>query len=266
MKIIDLNEEDKPLYNVCLEDWNEEFADAGNHKQCWCEKMLNKGLRVKLAVDDNGAIGGMIHYLPIEHSFADGKDLYFIPCVWVHGHKRGRGDFQKKGFGKALLKAAEDDVKQLGAKGIAAWGLPFPIWMRASWFKKNGYVKADKQGFLDPVLMWKPFSNDAFPPKWIKKRKITKKLPGKVTVTSFINGWCPAQNIVHERAKRASASFGDKVVFEEINTFEKEIMMKWGISDALFIDEKEVRTGPPPSYEKIRQKIEKQVRKLKNNY
>lgn len=37
----------------------------------------------------------------------------------------------------------------------------------------------------------------------------------------------------------------------------------WGIADALFIDEKEIRTGPPPSYEDIKKKIAKRVKKLK---
>ncbi len=32
--------------------------------------------------------------------------------------------------------------------------------------------------------------------------------------------------------------------------------------DGLFIDGKEVRTGPPPSYEKIKRLIEKRVRNL----
>ena len=30
---------------------------------------------------------------------------------------------------------------------MAAWGLALPIWMRASWFKKHGYRKADRRGF-----------------------------------------------------------------------------------------------------------------------
>ena len=55
------------------------------------------------------------------------------------------------------------------------------------------------------------------------------------TVTSFINGWCPGQNLVFERAKRASAEFGDKVVFQGIDTSERDVFLAWGISDALFI-------------------------------
>ena len=224
--------------------------------------MKDKGLRVKLGMDDSGEIGGMIQYTPIEHSFAEGKDLYFINCIWVHGYKQGRGNFQKKGMGKALLQAAEDDVKAMGAKGIAAWGIPLPFWMKASWFKKQGYTTVDKVGFLGQVLLWKPFTNDAIPPKWIKQKKRPELIPGKVTVTAFLDGWCPAQSLVFERAKRAAAKFGSDVVFQPIDTFDRDTFLEWGISDALFIDGKQVRTGPPPSYAKIRKIIAKRVSKL----
>jgi GNAT superfamily N-acetyltransferase len=262
MKIIDLTEQHKKLYYECLEDWSDEIKEAGNHKECWCNKMKDEGLRVKLAVDDNEKVGGMIQYIPIEHSPAEGKELYFISCIWVHGYKKGRGNFQRKGMGKALIQAAEKNIKETGSKGIVAWGIALPFWMKASWYKKQGYRKVDKIGFFGAVLLWKPFTDDAIPPKWIRQKKKPEKTPGKVTVTGFINGWCPAQNIVFERAKRAVLELGDKVVFREINTFNREIMMEWGITDALYIDDNQVRTGPPPSYKKIRKKIIRQINKL----
>ena len=262
MKIVDLADEYEQLYFVCLEDWSEEMKEAGEHKQVWYNKMKDKGLRVKLALDDSGQVGGMIQYVPVEHSFAEGEDLYFIKCIWIHGYKEGRGNFQKKGMGKALLQAAENDAKTKGAKGIVAWGIPLPFWMKASWFRKQGYIKVDKQGLLGSVLLWKPFTDNAIPPKWIKQKKRPETIPGKVVVTAFLNGWCPAQNLVFERARRAASEFGDKVVFQKIETFDRESLLEWGIDDALFIDNKQVRTGPPPSYEKIKTMIAKKVRKL----
>ena len=260
MQIIDLPDEHKQLYFVCLEDWSEEMKEAGDHKEVWYHKMKDKGLQVKLALDDDGEVGGTIQYVPIEHSLVAGNDLYFINCIWVHGYKKGRGNFQKKGLGKALLQSAEADVKARGAKGIAAWGIWLPFWMKASWFKKHGYTKVDRQGMA--VLLWKPFTDEAVPPKWIKQKKKPETIPGKVTVTAFLNGWCPAQNLAFERAKRAALEFGDEVVFHGIDTFDKEVFLEWGIDDALFIDDKPVRTGPPPSYEKINKLIAKRVKRL----
>ncbi len=86
-------------------------------------------------------------------------------------------------------------------------------------------------------------------------------MPGKVNVTAFVNGWCTGMNLAVERARRAAAELGDKVVFREIDTSEPAAIATWGFSDALFVDGKAMRTGPPPSYEKIRSIIAKRVRR-----
>jgi len=261
MKIIDLNPEYENLYFLCLEDWSDELKEAGSCKEHWYSNFKSKGLRVKLAQDDNGSIGGMIQYLQIEDSFAQGEDLNFILCIWVHGHKQGRGNFQKKGMGKALLKAAEEDTKAMGKKGIAAWGLSLPFFMRASWYRKQGYRVADKQGIQ--TLLWKGFSPEAAAPQWIRQKKKPEKERGKVTVSVFRNGWCPVQNLVFERTKRAVKEIGGKVVLYSYDTSDRRLFLDWGISDALFIDDKQIRIGPPPSYEKIRRLIAKKAAKIK---
>ncbi|MFC2131949.1 GNAT family N-acetyltransferase [Bacteroidota bacterium] len=261
MEIIDLIPEYENLYCLCLEDWSDEMQESGDSKKKWYDNMKDKGLRVKLAKDEEGKIVGMIQYVPIEYSFAEGRDLYFIICIWVHGHKQGVGDNRKKGIGKKLIRAAEEDVISLGYKGLAAWGLSIPVWMKASWFKKRGYKKVDKDGMM--ALLWKPFTDDAKPPKIIKQKKKPLKVEGQVTVQSFHNGWCPAQNIVYERAKRAVTEFDERVVFKEYNTSDRAVFDEWGIFDALFIDGKSIRTGPPTKYEKIMKIIKKQLKKLK---
>lgn len=261
MQIVDLNDELKDLYLICLEDWSSEMKEAGSHKQIWFDRMKEKGLRVKLAIDDNGKAGGMIQYAPAEHSIIEGKNIYFVYCIWVHGHKQGRGNFQRKGMGKALLRESENDIRNSGGGGMACWGISLPFWMKASWFRKHGYKVADKNGLA--LLLWKPFLDSLEPPKWIKRKKIPEPIPGKVTVTAFVNGWCQVQNIIFERARRASLEFGDKVDFRGISTLDRDVFIDWGISDGLYIDGREVSSGPPPSYEKIRNLIEKKVRKLK---
>ncbi len=236
------------------------MREAGDHKERWFQKMRGQGLRVKVAVDDRGTAGGMIHYVPIEKVAVEGKDLYYMYCIWVHGYAKGRGNFQKKGMGKALLLAAEEDVKQLGGKGFVVWGVSLPFFMRASWFKKRGYRRVDRVGFQE--LLWKPFSKDAIPPKWIKQRKVPETEAGRVVVTCFKNGWCPGQNLVYERAKRVANELGDKVVFREVDTFDRGTAVEWGISDGLFVDRKQIRTGPPPSYEGLMKAISKRVKAL----
>jgi len=261
MKIVDLSPQHEQLYFCCLEDWSEEIKEAGDHKRLWYERFKSNGLRVKLAEDDQGAIGGMIQYIPIEQSPAEGRNLFFVHCIWVHGYSKGRGNFQKKGMGKALLKAAEEDARALGALGLAVWGLSLPFFMRASWFKKQGYRAADRMGIQ--VLLWKPFSQEAAVPKWIRQRKHPGVNPGKVTVSVFRNGWCPAQNMVYERARRAAQELGESILWEEYDTSDRAVFLEWGLADALFVDGKQVRTGPPPSYHKLRGIIQKRMGKLK---
>jgi len=135
-----------------------------------------------------------------------------------------------------------------------------PFWMRASWYKKQGYKKVDN--LKGAVLLWKPFADDAAAPRWVKPKKKPQGEPGKVIVTAFINGSCTAQGMVFERAKRAAAEFENHVEFRGVDTSDRTVFLEWGINDGLFINDKQVRTGPPPSYKKIRKKIAKQVKKL----
>lgn len=261
MEVIDLALEHESTYLVCLEDWSDEMAEAGDHKARWYAKMRQRGLRVKLAIDGDECPIGMIQYLPIEQSPALGTNLYMVLCIWVHGHKQGVGNRQGHGVGRRLLAAAEEDAAQLGAKGMAAWGTALPFWMKASWFRKHGYQRADRIGIR--ALMWKPFDETAVPPRWIPPGPKPQQIDGKVTVSGFVNGWCPASNLVYERAKRAADALGDDVVFESFDTSEQSTMLTCGQSDCVYLDGKTLQKGPPPSYERIHRAMEKRVRKLR---
>jgi GNAT superfamily N-acetyltransferase len=261
MKIIDLTEEYEPTFLACLKDWEdrdreERDTEERSHKARWCDMMKCKGLRVKLAVDDSGRAVGMIQYVPIEYARAEGQDLYFIQCIWVHGYEEGMGNQQGRGAGRALLQAAEEDIQALGAKGMVAWGLAFPHWMPAAWYERQGYVEIDRM--VHDVLVWKPFSSDAQPPRWMRLRKTPDPAPGKVTVTALVTGWCPGLSQALE-AQHAAAEFGDRVVFREIDTSDPAVLAEWGMESALFVDDECIHAGltdyPPPSCEDIKQKI-----------
>ena len=261
MRIVDVDETTKPLFCQCLEDWSNDAREAGERRCHWVDRFTPRGLRAKLALDDAGTPGGMIQYLPIEESTVDGSGLYFIPCIWVHGHKEGRGNFQGHGMGRALLAAAEEDARALGAKGMAAWGLWLPFWMKASWFRKRGYRSVARNGIAS--LLWKPFAADAQPPRWFPRTaKPLELTSGRVNVTCFVNGWCGAGNLTAERARRVAREFGEKVAFREVDTSEHATVAEWGLSDALFVDGKQVMTGPPISPERFRRIVGKRVARL----
>lgn len=100
MKVVDLPQKDEGLYCQCLEEWSDEMREAGSLKSEWFRRMKSRGLRVKVALDDNGVIGGMIHYAPIESVAVQGSDLYYVYCIWVHGYTRGPGQLPEQGNGE----------------------------------------------------------------------------------------------------------------------------------------------------------------------
>jgi GNAT superfamily N-acetyltransferase len=259
IRVEDLPERHLESYFVCLEDWSPEMAEAGDHKARWFKQARFRGLRVKLALDESDRPLGMIQYVPIELSPAQGHDLYMILCIWVHGHDEGVGNAQGRGIGTALLAAAETDARRLGAKGIAAWGLHMPIWMKASWFKKHGYQGVDRNGPRE--LVWKPFVADAEAPRWIKEQPVRIGRSDKVEVTAYLSGWCPANNLVYERARRAAEEFGSQVHFTTIDTNDRATLLDCGHSDAVFVDGRPLQRGAPPSYRTVRRKIARQVRR-----
>jgi GNAT superfamily N-acetyltransferase len=261
MRVVDLQDEHLPLYFTCLEPWAEEMKEAGDRKARWYEIEKQRGLRVKLAIDGDGAVAGMIQYAPATETDVVGENVYVVLCVHVHGHEQGVGDRRGHGLGTALLEAAEADARMLGASGMAAWGLWIPFWMRASWFRKHGYRKADRDGLR--VLMFKPFVEGAAAPTWRKPWPPPDGVGPFVTVTSCVSGWCPVQNVAHERMRRAAERFPERVRLRVIDTCDPGMRAAWGVTDAMYVDGEPVRTGPPPSEEKLVKMLERRVKRAR---
>lgn len=259
MKITDISKKHFSTFACCFEDWSNEMKVAEKHKRIWYDYMKRRGLGIKLAFDNDGEVSGLIQYIPSEFSFIEGDGTYLITCIWVHGYSdKGIGDRQNRGMGSKLLQTAENDIKSRGAKGVAAWGLSEDFWMQSSFYKKYGYEPADT--IQNQELVWKPFLQGANPPKWrqIKKRPVID--PEKVIITAFINGWCSGYNIGFENFRQAAAKFRDKAEFKIVQTLDPAVIKEWGITDAIFIDDEYVQSGPPPSYDDAVKMIKNKIK------
>ncbi len=257
VNIVDLAPEYEEAWLHCLEPYSAEIRDGVERKRIWYERVRNRGLLVKLAVDDSGVAVGMVQALPIEQTWLEGEDLYFVLCIWVHGHDAGVGNQQGAGVGRALLEALEAEAQRRGARGIAAWGMALPLWMKASWFQKRGYLKVDRDGLA--VLLWKPFTADAQVPHWPQTAPIQPELdPHGVTVTCFDAGWCSLQNGNCERARRAAAEAG--VASQTVDTIDPSAAERWGQTYGIWLDGERQLTGPPISVERLRKRIDARVR------
>ena len=51
VRTVDLTDEHVPDFLLCLEEWNPEAREAGSRRRRWLEKMRDRGLGVKLALD-----------------------------------------------------------------------------------------------------------------------------------------------------------------------------------------------------------------------
>lgn len=265
--ITDLSEAHRGAFCACLVPGEQAMLEAGDLKEKWLARRGKGDFGAKLAVSPEGVPVGMIQYIAAEGSQIEGPGLWFVFCVWVPPAKRNPGGARRRqGIGAALLRAAEEDVRARGAEGLAAWGTTIPVFMRSSFFKRRGYLKADRLGIQE--LVWKPFVEEAQAPRWRRDGR-DKALPTSaalatghgisprpgaepVAVQASVSGICPAMNAVHLRFRRAAAELGAAVSLETREN---------AAADAILIDGKEFPLGPPPSYERILKTLKKAAAK-----
>jgi hypothetical protein len=56
------------------------MKEAGDRKETWYRKMQDHGVRVKLVLDANAVLDGMIQYVPIENSVVEGREASPALC------------------------------------------------------------------------------------------------------------------------------------------------------------------------------------------
>ncbi|KUO71467.1 MAG: hypothetical protein APF77_14035 [Clostridia bacterium BRH_c25] len=229
-KICKNNEAECSAFLKCLKVWNDDY---NIRKEKWMDS-IGDDLNVIMKKEEDNYVG-MIQYVPIEYSFAEGKNMYFIQCIWVNGYDEAFGSKQRKGYGTELLNKAIEDVMDKGADAIVAWTFKNDDWLPASWYERQGFELIDTE--LCYELLWRPFK-DVEPPRLIRRRAFPEYK--KPTVSLFVNGWCQSCNKLHDIALGIAKEYGDKIDIIEYDTSDREVFTKYGIMDGIFVNDKEI--------------------------
>lgn len=257
MEVVDLTYEYMNFVSVCthIDDQNEETDKIVRVREAWIKESMAKGLKVKVAVDDNGKPIGFAHCLPIELGTwgMSGKDLMTIPCL-TRQYKRVYNREQGSGVGRALMKAVEAEAKKT-KKGVAVLCYDNDFWfMPYSFFKKLGYKEVARQG--NTVIVLKAWEK-VDPPVMHKLNYKFKPTKGKVVVDIFWHPICSTSICEIQRVREVCAEYGDRVILNEYNCGVKDMLEKHQTSRALFFNGKYKRWGYEAPRDGLRKEIEK---------
>lgn len=150
VQILDVTTEnvtDAGIY--CIKD----KKSPGFHSKVeWFKSKINKGLKIKIAIDRKGKQVGFIEYIPSELAWRPIKadNFYFIQCIALFVKEA-----KEKGIGSYLIQQCEKDAKENEKSGICAMSSEGPWIANKSLYEKNKFFIADRLGRFE--LMVKTF-------------------------------------------------------------------------------------------------------------
>ena len=128
---------------------------AGFHKKVeWFKEKQNKGLTLKIAIDEKGIQLGFIEYIPSEQAWRPIKaeNYLFIQCITVYSKK-----MRNQGLASHLIKACEQDAIAHKKDGMCTMSSNGSWLAERTVFEKYGFVEAEKKGRFE--LLYKSFGN-----------------------------------------------------------------------------------------------------------
>lgn len=154
----------------CIKD----KKSPGYHSKVeWFKAKINKGLKIKIAIDSKGKQIGFIEYIPSELAWRPIKadNYYFIQCIALFVKEA-----KDKGVGSFLIQLCAQDAKDKKKSGICAMSSEGPWIANKSLYEKNKFSIVDRLDRFE--LMVKAFGGKNAKPQFFDWTKEQSKYKG----------------------------------------------------------------------------------------
>jgi GNAT superfamily N-acetyltransferase len=197
----------------------------------WIEEMMQKGLKIIVALGPRKSKKGLIEYLPIEMApeSVRGEKSLFINCVWVLPR------CSKAGVGEGLMQHFLKEATKVGGATVLAYEgdkwFGYFDYMPASFFKRFGFRETSRDGTR--VLLHLDLGSHQSPLLLAPKRRKVKA-EGKTVIDVFCNSQCPWCGWMADKVMENVKHHG--VTANLISTDSRDIMEEFGISRGISIN------------------------------
>lgn len=237
MQLVDISADTERAFFTCLHLEEPENLESTVHRRNWYAEHRDKGYKAQVLILDDGRIVGKCHYIPIEYSPFVGKDLLAILCIAVHMYEYHIGDQRRKGYGRFMLDHIEQYARSSGFKGVVAWAMDWD-WNPVSFYEHMGYSRVDKEDKV--VAVWKPFCEEAEPPRLLRLDDVPSEGREKVRVVVADNQWCNSNSKLMT-AREAITGIEDLVEYAEVKSPCCDRIIHLGHVGGVFLDGKAYR-------------------------
>ena len=234
LAVRDMRLQDEIFVSTCSHvDESEEIDDCARQRRRLFESLRSQGAIFKVAVLGEQR-AGFAYGIPIERSPWGplGESLTVVPCLYV------LPPFAARGAGRMLIDAVETNARTTGRTGVTITGYrgqgDADWFMPASFFERLGYTSVDARG--TEVLLWKTFTDEAVPPRFLEPRYVFEPIPDVVVVDLFWNAFCPTSAIEASRVRDVCLEFGDRVRLREFQAEQRETLLRYGLPRGIYVN------------------------------
>jgi N-acetylglutamate synthase-like GNAT family acetyltransferase len=218
------------------------------------ERAKADGMVIKVAINDDGTALGFIHCVPIESPLSQviGSDLMVIPCLTINYQLVFNG-VHGSGVGRSLVQSCEDEAKLNGLGGLAVYAYSGDFWyMPSAFFQKLGFRRVAKTSDI-----WVKTWSDVKDPTSFRKSYEYLPVSGKVVIDYFWSPFCLTVCREIMNIREVTSEFDEKVVLREYRSDDPEVLEKYGLFRALFINGQLKNWGYAAPKEELRKEITK---------